>query len=386
MSSLSKLIASTAKLTAERSEYDERIARNKRMRNGYDNDAEFPDFTERGVKYEYFDGKTCTNPNCRSRLYPDTVIAHFLEMGGFKCCTVCATQQQGSQVMVQAEERRTFSDDRERGIDRDRTELVRDDETGTGASSVPASMQYAARCADAKGGVNCAIQSRQTRYVKSLRELAAQIVTFRSVMLESAVRDAKQLARAIDEHRKCCSEHNCYLNNTPRDPYCIAAALVYKVAKEYQQGLLFSELEMHLEGIGHWSSEQHVRRAHDVVVKLISGYNMAAFPCTTAEIHVKAAESAESAESAEYAMMLARYLKTVQRMCEIVGLPFATQSRAEKVVTDWCNAGVKGGSLKATAGAAIWSVVKDEGVNIEQIAKAIQYAPETIKRELAKYA
>ena len=65
------------------------------------------------------------------------------------------------------------------------------------------------------------------------------------------------------------------------------------------------------------------------------------------------------------------------------------QLRAKEIVADWFNQGLGGNTHEVIAGAAVWSVVKDEcgqiESQIEAVADAAGCAAGTIKKALAKH-
>merc|ERR1712159_796132 len=365
------MMASASKLNDERERFEHERKRKR------DSGTEFPDIDGRGPAYAFFDGYNCAFSNCAASLHTQPskrIKATFPVIGGFRVCSVCRYQQPGSQVMIQDEERRTFADDRERGIDHARTERVREGETG--GCSVPSSLQRASRMVESNASGK--VKDRESRYIEHIRKLADEIQPFSAVMRESATSYARDLPRAVDEHRECCTDKNCRLLKLPRDGFLVAAALVRKAALDYLLDVKPTDLsETYLKRVGSEHKPGTVDRIYNVVRDLLNGYEAdGKYNCTTANVQAPAGAPDRA---------LLKYTQTVQRVCEAMELSYPTQLRAKEIVADWFNQGLGGNTHEVVAGAAVWSVVKDEGGQIEAVADAAGCAANTIKKELAKH-
>ena len=330
-------------------------------------------------KYKIFDGVTCVFPECRSNAdnRPPEHKAYFEKSGGCLACTMCGYQQPGSQIMIQAEERRNFDD----GPDHRRTERVLDDETG--GTSAPAALKHASRLTGATApGKNKAetakeraIKDRERRYKTCIRELADEIVAFSQPMLNLAMMHAHNLASAVSDHRDCCTVAGCHLLKTPQDAMLIAAALVRKAAAYYNKNIAINDLSgTYLQAVNRQYRMKHVDKACNVVDGLINGYELGGtYSCMAPNVQISAGEPTNK---------LLKYTEPVQRICEGLELPYSTQRRATDNVTVWFAKGLGGNTPAVVAGAAVWSVVKKEGTSIEAVAEAAGCAADTIKRVL----
>jgi hypothetical protein len=365
---LQRCINSHAKLVREREESERIYGRSIRQRL-YDEPACLP-------KYVAFDGITCVNAKCRSRVEgrPAEHKAYFEQLSGRRVCNQCGTVQPGSQVMVQEEERRTFADDRERGVDHARTERVREGETGTGASSVPAKLRFASRKVESVASAE--VKNREVRYKKCTRELGEKIEGLASIALESAMKRAPELAEAVGHHRECCPDKKCRLRQTPQSGYLMGAALVRLAAKDYDRDITINDLALtYLSRVDRVYTPGRVSETYGVVRDLLRGYyNGGQYSCMVADVQAPAGAPDTA---------LLKYTEPVLRVCEDAGLPYSTQIRAKEVVVDWFKKGLGGNTPQVVAGAAVWCVVKDEGGQIEAVANAAGCNAATITQVLA---
>ena len=281
----------------------------------------------------------------------------------------CGTVQNSFSLTVSEPERRNFDDQ----PDHRRTERLREGETG--GSSVPQQLWRTDRLVDSNAATS--VKARERRYIDSIRKLADEIESFKNCMLESAVTRAHYLARAVDNHRKCCKDQSCRLRKTPQDACLIAAALVRMSAADYRLDIKLNDLsKTYLKRVGSEHSMGTVSRTYNVVNDLLNGYNADGnYNCATANVQASAGAPDKS---------LLKYTQTVLRVCEALELSYPTQLRAEEVVTNWFKAGLGANTPEVIAGMAVWFVVRDEGGQIKAVAEAAGCASDTIKRELAK--
>ena len=332
--------------------------------------------------YKFFDGKKCIHDDCPSNKQaqgqPPPPKPEFYERDGFTFCRRCGRDQGTYSKMVDAEERQTYRDDRERGVDRDRTERQRDGESSTGP--VPPKHQQAAWRAKSTTEVSEQVKRRGERYVGAVRKLADTIWGFSNVALESATDSARQLAVALDDHKTICSVKGCNMRAVPKDEYVIAAALVKRAANVYRFRIEFKDLQEYLRRIGKNFKEGQIRNVYDRVADLLGGYEKGAYRCMVAGIQGGSGPSSLQER-------LLQYTSAVARVCDDAGLQYATK-RAQEVVTAWFEGkdGVGSATPAVVAAAAVWSVVRRDGVDIAVVAGAIECAPRTIRDELAKHS
>ena len=332
--------------------------------------------------YKFFDGKKCIHDDCPSNKQeegrPPPPKPEFYERDGFTFCNKCFRDQGSYPRMVDAEERQTYRDDRERGVDRDRTERQRDGESGTGP--VPPKHQQAARRAESTTKLSEQVKRRGDLYVGAVRELADLIWGFPNVALESATHSARQLAVAFDDHKTICSVKGCDMRAVPKSEYVIAAALVKRAANVYSFRVEFGDLQEYLRRIGKDFKAGQIKRVYDRVAGVLDGYEKGAYRCMVAGIQGGDGPSAPQDR-------LLQYTSAVARVCDDAGLQYATK-RAQEVVTAWFEGedGVGSATPAVVAAAAVWSVVRRDGVDIAVVAGAIECVPRTIRDELAKHS
>ena len=272
--------------------------------------AKEEDARNKRPKLEFFNGVKCVYPQCRSNAdnRPPEHKAYFEPSGNLLACTQCGFQQPGSQIMIQAEEKRNFED----GPDHRRTERVLDDETG--GTSVPAKFQRVNRLTGAtapgKNKTETAkerlIKDRERGYKTCIRELADVIEGFSQPMLNLAMMHAHTLASAVSDHRDCCTVAGCRLLKTPQDRKLIAAALVIKAAKFYGKNIAFNDMSgTYLQAVNrHQYRMKHVDKACDVVYGLIDGIQSLE---TTLNSLTKRSQPRNGMTRAQAAEMFARY-------------------------------------------------------------------------------
>ena len=315
----------------------------------------------------------CIRDGCNSRDF------EIDQRGGNRVCVGCGAVQNTFSLTVAEPERRNFDD----GPDHRHTERLEIGESGT---SAPAAHKYASRLAEASATDKTApdiakerkIKAREQRYKTCIRDLAAGIVNFRPPMLNLAMMYAHNLASAVSDHLECCTVAGCRLNRQP-DKFLVAAALVRKAAKFYGLNMSPGDLSgTYLKTVGYEYDMKRVSNACTVVDSLINGYEgNGQYSCMVANVQAPTGEPTNG---------LLRYTERVQRFCETLELPYPTQCRATENVTDWFNKGLPGNKPNTIAGAAVWSVVKNDGtqIEIEAVAEAAGCAADTIKNVLDK--
>ncbi len=374
---LSRLCNSHARLKREREEMSDDLLRRCQL-------AEEEEARNRRPKYEPYNGVKCFDPTCKSNVpnAPPEFKARFVQgRGGYMVCEQCGTEQPGSRIMVQAEERRNFEDT----PDHRRTERVREGETG--GTSYPAALGGAGRIAETaasgKNGVDEAkereIKDREHRYKKSVRELADTIEHLSSVVRENAVARACDLACAVIDHRSRCGVKGCRLGKMPQSNSLIAAALIREAGLFYKVNTSINSLAWtYLPRVDREYKPTAVSNVCDKVRRLIDGYEQCGtYSCMAANVQAPTGAPDDG---------LLKYTQPIQQICEELELSYPTQLSAEKNVTDWFNKGLGGNTPPVVAGAAVWSVIQNEGGQIEAVAGSAGCAAQTITRLLAELA
>ena len=291
---------------------------------------------------------------------------------GNRVCVGCGCVQNGFSLMMPEPEKRNFDD----GPDHRRTERLREGESGTGGG--PAALKYAAARAESTTEISAAVKARQQRYVGCLRKLADEIEPFSSVMLESAVRSVRDLAIAVDDHWKKCKCAGCRLRKTPQNAFLVVAAVIRRTAQHYKLSIEYSDLQVYLERIGENHSARKIRQYGNIGIDILKGYEEDCYGCdANAEIRTT---------DAPKLTMLDRITQGATRVCEVLFLPYPTQVRIHDVLKAWNARGFASSTTSAIAAAAVWSVVKNEGVELEAVAKAAGCSTGSIYATLKKHA
>ena len=296
---------------------------------------------------------------------------------GNRVCTGCGAVQNVFSIAIAEPEKRNFDD----GPDHRRTERLQEGESGTGGG--PSALKYATARVESTTGIPDAVKSRQKRYIGTIRRLASEIEPFSAVMLESCVGLARQLAFAIDDHRSKCTHRGCRLRQTPQSAFLIAAALIRLTAKNFLLAIEFKDLEVYLERVGQQIGAKKIRNCFHIVCDLLKGHDHDAYECNAKQVQVEVPEPQVSQAVPQSALLYVSQAAT--RVCEALDLSYAVQLRVHNVIKTWHDKGCAGATNATTAGAAVWSVVKND-VDIKAVAEAAGCTPNAIRVVLKKHA
>ena len=271
---------------------------------------------------------------------------------GNRVCTGCGAVQNVFSIAITEPEKRNFDGE----PDHRRTERLRDGETGTGGG--PSALKYATARVESTTGIPDAVKSRQKRYIGTIRRLASEIEPFSAVMLESCAGLARQLAFAIDDHRSKCTHRGCRLRETPQSAFLIAAALIRLAAQNFLLAIEFKDLEVYLERLGQYFNARKIFHCFRIVCDLLKGYDHDAYECTDKQVQVEALQP-QLFQAVPQSLLLSR-VQAATRVCEALKLSYAAQLRVHDVIKTWHDKGCEGSTNATIAGAAVWSVVKDD--------------------------
>ena len=296
---------------------------------------------------------------------------------GNRVCIGCGAVQNIFSIAIAELEKRNFDD----GPDHRRTERLHEGETGTGGG--PVALKYATARAESSTGIPDAVKSRQKRYIGTIRRLAGEIEPFSAVMLESCVGLARQLAFAINDHREKCTHRGCRLRQTPQSAFLIAAALIRLTAQNFLLAIEFKDLEVYLEKIGQPFRARNIYNCFKIVCDLLKGHDHDAYECNAKQVQVEVLQPQVPQAVPQSALLYVSQAAT--RVCEALELSYAVQLRVQEVVKTWHDRGSAGATNATTAGAAVWSIVKND-VDIAAVAEAAGCSTSSIYATLKKHA